>query len=212
MGLSLLILILIINPAWAGCATGGGFEWLSGMEVGSDTQTPVGFDRPNMNVPTTVPQANMDMPTAVPKANMDTPSAGSQASPNNTSNASTDTSIAATPVAKDPPSIAGRWTLNLSDTSVRELELMLYSAGSVVYGKGNLSQEGLVVPVTTRGTLSEETLSIDVISAVDGVLYTEENLYRLALQVGNGTMSGTYQSYRVTGPEGQGEATAIRMA
>ncbi len=197
LGLSLLILILIINPAWAGCATGGGFEWLSGIEIGSDTQTPVGFERPNMNVPT---------------ANMDMPSAGSKVSPNNTSNASTDTSVAATPVAKDPPSIAGRWAMNLSDGSVRELELMLYSAGSVVYGKGNLNQEGLVVPVTTRGTLAEETLRLDVISAVDGVLYTEENLYRLALQVGNGTMNGTYQSYRVTGPEGQGEATGRRIA
>lgn len=201
-GVMLLLVLLILFPmlAFAGCPTGtGGANWLGGQDLGSETATPVGFERPNM-----------DMPTAVPKANMDMPAGGSVSSTSNaaTSSATTgDNNTTTTTASEEEPEVqlnlTGRWNLELHDNQTanltRQAALTFYPAGAMVSGIGNLTDIDREIPVVVRGFLEGELVRLDILQTVDGEKYRQDTLYRMRVSLTNQTISGKYDKYGTNG-------------
>ncbi len=191
--LALFLLLVLVGHASAGCPTGtGGVNWLGGYEIGSDTGTPVGFERPNMAMPNPVTKPDMSMPKPGPVQKTNESTNSSQTANNKTdeslSNTSNDARL----------NLSGRWSMNLSDG--RHLELVLYPVGTVFYGDGNLSENNSTIPLKARGSIGEDSLvRLDIIQVVDGEKYREDVLYKLTIQLSNQTIAGSYSRYGTNG-------------
>lgn len=204
----LLLALLVLFPiqAFAGCPTGtGGSNWLGGQDLGSDTSTPVGFERPNMDMPVAVPKANMDMPAAGSVSTA--PSAGTSDTTSGNNTSTTSTSAAA--IEAEPEvqlNLTGRWNLELADNQTanltRQVTLTFYPAGMMVSGLGNLTDIGAAIPVVVRGFLEGALVRLDILQTVDGENYRQDTLYRMRVSLTNQTLSGVYDKYGTNGLTG----------
>lgn len=190
--LVLLLLFALAGAAHAGCPTGtGGVNWLGGYEIGSDTGTPVGFERPNMGMPNPVTKPNMSMPEPGP---IKTTSAAGNASATNESNTTAESIDAVEQRAQI--NLSGSWSMNLSDG--RHVELLLYPVGTVFYGTGALIEGNSTIPLKARGSVGED-VRLDLIQVFDGERYREDVLYKLTLVQENNTISGSYSRFGTNG-------------
>ncbi|MCX8207888.1 MAG: hypothetical protein N3G75_08705 [Methanothrix sp.] len=189
---ALLMLFVLAGAAHAGCPTGtGGVNWLGGYEIGSDTGTPVGFERPNMGMPKPVTKPDMSMPEPGP---VKTTSATGNASAANESNRTPESTSAVEQRAQI--NLSGSWSMNLSDG--RHVELLLYPVGTVFYGTGSLIEGNSTIPLKARGSVGED-VRLDLIQVFDGEKYRENVLYKLTLVQENNTITGSYSRFGTNG-------------
>jgi hypothetical protein len=185
--LTLSLLFLLTPGVMAG--TGCGTNWLGGDVIGSDTVTPVGYDRPQLEKPDPNPKV---IGSSQNNAQNTTPAKDlSTTKPSET-------------IAQPETSVAGKWFLELAGETTRYIDLMLYPAGEMAYGKGNLTENNVTTPVTTRGSVVNQTLKLDILLPVDGVQFTEDNPFKLNLMVTGGNLTGTYEEYVGDGSTGTG--------
>ncbi|MCQ8903434.1 MAG: hypothetical protein NQU42_05010 [Methanothrix sp.] len=188
----LLMLFLLAGAAHAGCPTGtGGVNWLGGYDIGSDTGTPVGFERPNMGMPKPVTKPDMSMPEPGP---VKTTSESGNASAANETNRTTES--VNTVEQRAQINLSGSWSLNLSDG--RHVELLLYPVGTVFYGTGTLIEGNSTIPLKARGSVGDD-VRLDLIQVFDGEKYREDVLYKLTLVQENNTISGSYSRFGTNG-------------
>lgn len=188
----LLMLLALAGAAHAGCPTGtGGVNWLGGYEIGSETGTPVGFERPNMGMPNPVTKPDMSMPEPGP---IKTTSWAGNASASNESNRTAESIDAVKQRAEI--NLSGSWSMNLSDG--RHVELLLYPVGTVFYGTGTLFDGNSTIPLKARGSVGDD-VRLDLIQVFDGEKYREDVLYKLTLVLENQTISGSYSRFGTSG-------------
>jgi len=196
--LAFAILLLSIQ-ACAQC----GFNWLGGASVGSETSTPVGFERPNMDMPKPNP-----LPLTTQAAENPVTSNPANNTTNSTNITSNNDSVMAeeTPAPKAVATVDGNWYFELVDSKTRYLDLTLFSVANMVTGRGSLNQDNKTLTVTTRGSQAETKVKLDIIS-FDEKTYTEDILFKLDLQMDNQTLSGSYDAYDAQGSKVIGQAT-----
>jgi hypothetical protein len=93
------------------------------------------------------------------------------------------TPVVAVPIA----SIAGSWSLRLTDVNTKLLTLTLFQSGDAVFGSGELTADGSVSQVAVGGTILGDQLALFVTPET-----APNNLYRLSLTIGQGSMDGSY--------------------
>lgn len=102
-------------------------------------------------------------------------------------------------------SIAGSWSLKLSDSAERQADITLFQNGDSIFGKGNLNEGNDTIPVTASGSLDANSLKLDLTPSVGSI-----GLYKLALNLNEDSAEGVYQAFSVSGESLTGNVTGIR--
>ncbi len=85
-----------------------------------------------------------------------------------------------------PAPSAGAWSFTLTDTKTRYLTLNLQQFGDAVSGYGELTENGIRMPVTVGGTVLADRLAMYVIPS------GSQGVYRFSLVIRPGSMDGDY--------------------
>ncbi|MFB3765110.1 MAG: hypothetical protein ACE14P_07660 [Methanotrichaceae archaeon] len=112
--------------------------------------------------------------------------------------------------SENVPDISGKWLVEFGDNST-PLNLILIQSGSRVQGYGSLKENGAEIPVTAIGSLSGNTLSLDITLVVDGSINKIDKRHKLELAASNGDLAGTYEAYLADKLAGKGNAVATRL-
>lgn len=114
---------------------------------------------------------------------------------------STETAPAATTAAA---SIAGSWSLKLSDSVERQADITLFQVGDVLFGAGNLNEDNSTLQVAASGSILGEEMNLDITST--GPI----SLYRLALNLSRDSAAGDYNAFSASGDSWTGSASGTR--
>ncbi len=116
-------------------------------------------------------------------------------------------SSAATSAATSSAAMAsGSWSLELKDSTLKEIVLTLFEHGNAVFGTGSMSNENSTLLVAASGFLDGDTLNLDLTTL--GSI----NLYRLSLTTSGDSASGNYTAFSASGQSWIGSAEGIRSA
>ncbi len=88
-----------------------------------------------------------------------------------------------------PSSVAGRWSLILSDMANRSVNIMLAQSDDAIFGRGYMIYGNTTQDVTATGTVSGTEIDIDLLAMND------MNLFRLKLNLDDGLLSGDYVAH-----------------
>lgn len=102
-------------------------------------------------------------------------------------------------------SIAGSWSLKLSDSAERQADITLFQNGDSIFGKGNLNEGNDTIQVTASGSLDADGLKLDLTPSIGSI-----GLYKLALNLNEDSAEGAYQAFSVSGESWTGNVTGIR--
>ncbi len=105
--------------------------------------------------------------------------------------------------------VSGKWRVLLGEALV-PLNLILIQSGERVQGYGSLSENGIEIPTTATGTLSEDALGLDVKLVVDGSINKVNREYKLSLTKDDASFRGSYKLYVSSKLIEKGNATATR--
>ncbi len=91
--------------------------------------------------------------------------------------------------ASVPVSVAGRWSLALTDSMDRSVNLMLAQSDDAIFGRGYMAYGNTTQEVTATGAVSDKGISLDLLALSD------MNLYRLKLSLDGNMLSGDYVAH-----------------
>jgi hypothetical protein len=109
------------------------------------------------------------------------------------------------------PDLAGKWLVELNESDIGRLELILTQSGDRLQGYGTLAGKGASVHATATGQLSSQKVDLDV-KVIEKSLGQEANHYLLNLALANQTLSGLYEMRLGDIIESKGKATASRLS
>ena len=192
---TVLIVALLACPAWAGCG-----KWV--VRDNTDFLTDPDFDQAVAS--STGSSATLN-PDGTAKQSVETET-------ENNSAISTPI-IESAPVEKKDPVIdlAGKWKVRLETAPAEQnkgsaLDLILIQTGERLQGYGTLLDGGSDIPATATGTISEDSIVLDV------KLVKQKKDYKLDLALVNNKMEGNYELYESQKLAEDGNATASRSA
>jgi hypothetical protein len=100
--------------------------------------------------------------------------------------------------------VAGTWSLELTDSALRHLDLQLLQHQDVVYGRGTATVGGVTQSATASGQIYRDVLYLDVVSPEDLMLY------KCSLAMTEDYLSGSYYAFDGQGRSWYGTATGRR--
>jgi hypothetical protein len=186
---------LLACPAWAGCG-----KWV--VRDNTDFLTDPLFDQAVASSTGASATLNPDG-TAKPSVETET---------ENSSAISTPVNAAVAVEKKDPVvDLGGKWSLRLEAANAEQskgsaLDLILIQTGERLQGYGTLVDGGSDIPATATGSISKDSVSLDV------KLVKQKKDYKLDLALVNNKMEGNYELYESQKLEEDGNATASRSA
>ena len=194
---TVLIVALLAYPAWAGCG-----KWV--VRDNTDFLTDPDFDQAVASSTGTSATLNPDG-TAKPSA--------VETEKENSSALSIPTPVIAAAVEKKDPvmDLGGKWRVRLESSSAEQskgnaIDLILIQTGERLQGYGTLVEGGSDIPATATGTISEDSISLDV------KLVQQKKDYKLDLALVDNKMEGNYELYESQKLAEDGNATASRSA
>ena len=115
------------------------------------------------------------------------------------------------------PDLSGKWYLNLNSVANTSADLILVQSTNPaddgkyrVQGYGNLKGNGLAIPITGTGFLSNDTLDMALKLGVGTGAGKSNEKYVLSLSMIKGALYGSYELYNSDVLTGKGNATATR--
>jgi hypothetical protein len=115
------------------------------------------------------------------------------------------------------PDVSGNWQVRLENLTGCTLNLILIQSKDRLQGYGSLEENGIEIPATAMGSVSDDAASLDIKLVKDGSLNSEDRQYKLsvaleeaALEKAEETLSGSYEYYLSNELTGEGKATATR--
>jgi len=87
--------------------------------------------------------------------------------------------------------VAGRWTLTMTDSSTRNVDMTLAQYGDVVFGRGTMISSGMSQEITIAGSVDGSLLDLSLVT-VGG-----NSMYRFESTVSGESISGIYNAYSV---------------
>jgi hypothetical protein len=100
--------------------------------------------------------------------------------------------------------LAGTWRFELTDSTLRHLDLQLLQNQDVVYGRGTATVGGVTQSATASGTVYNGVLYLDVISPENLMLY------KCSFALTEDYLSGNYYAFDEMGRSWSGTATGRR--
>jgi hypothetical protein len=95
----------------------------------------------------------------------------------------------ASDVTHSPASIAGRWSLVLTDSMARSVNLMIAQSDDAIFGRGYMIYGNTTQDVVAVGSVYGTEIGLDLLALKD------MNLYRLVLGLEDNLLSGEYMAY-----------------
>ena len=108
------------------------------------------------------------------------------------------------PATTSAASIAGSWSLKLSDSAERQADITLFQVGDVLFGAGNLDEDNNTLQVAASGSVLGDEMNLDITST--GPI----SLYRLALNLSGDSADGDYHAFSASGDSWTGSASGTR--
>jgi hypothetical protein len=102
--------------------------------------------------------------------------------------------------------LTGTWSIHLSDSGARRLDLALFQNRGVILGYGQMTHENATEEVTAAGYLNGVGAELFV-SAINSI-----TVYRLSLVPSEKTIKGGYSAYSASGTAWSGTATGTSPA
>ncbi len=113
--------------------------------------------------------------------------------------------------------VSGNWMVRLENLAGNTLKLILIQTGDRLQGYGSLAENGVEIPATAMGSVSDDAANLDVKLVKDGSLNKEDRQYKLsmalektALEESDKTLSGSYEYYLSDELSSEGNATATK--
>jgi hypothetical protein len=190
---TVLIVALLACPAWA---AGGCGKWV--VRDNTDFLTDPDFDQAVASSTGTSATLNPDG-TAKPSVEAETKKDSAISTP-----------VVAAVEKKDPVmDLGGKWKVRLETANAEQskgsaLDLILIQTGERLQGYGTLVEGGSDIPATATGTISENSVILDV------KLVQQKKDYKLDLDLVNNKMEGNYELYESQKLAEDGNATASR--
>ena len=179
----------------------------------SKTGSPIS-DRPRVapdeiriEVPTTS-GPNMQMPDTKPIP-LNTPSSGQGIMDPAAASAQ---QTAAAPEEPKYMEVEGKWTIKLQDNGMTLNPLTIIQTDGSVMGMGTLNEKSNKIQVSAKGSVSENSMDLDVWTVVSEFGNKIDERITLDLVKVDRTISGSYEMYSGEDLISQGNATATRFA
>ena len=184
-----LILSLLASPAFGGCG-----KWV--VRDNTDFLTDPVFDQAVASSTGSNATVNSD---------------GTPIAKNETKKADRTESTSSTTADKNEAEaidLAGKWRINLvngqgaEQNAGKALDLILIQTGDRLQGYGTILEDGIDIPATATGTISEDGINLDVKMA--------KKDYRLDMSLVKSELEGSYELYDSETLSENGNATASR--
>jgi hypothetical protein len=145
---------------------------------------------------------NMSMPDPTPKSTSQTSAGTATETQAQTGSATAESTTMA---------VEGKWTVKLIDSG-STMDLFLVQTGGSIVGYGNLNEQNTKIPLTFRGTVSGDTMSLEAQTVVDKYVNKIDKSINLDLVRADKVISGSYEIYSGKDLTGNGNATASRFS
>jgi hypothetical protein len=123
------------------------------------------------------------------------------------SNATDETAPLETVTSTQPAAIFGSWSLELNDNEPHLANLTIFQDEDAVYGTGTIKLDaGSVVTATASGTITDQELSLDLVSV------EKVSLYRISMTVSGDSAIGNYVAFSPGEASITGNAKGVRAA
>lgn len=192
-----LVVVLLASPAWAGCG-----KWVIRENPNYDYLSDADFD-----------QAVASSTGAAATLNSDGTTKESSEKDLAVEKAQKDEELKENAVLKeDPiPDLGGEWKVLLDmkidgQDQQTALDLILIQTKDRLQGYGTLIEEGADLPATATGSISDDSVSLNVKQV------EQKKEYKLDLAVIEGGLKGVYELYESEKLAGKGNATASRLS
>ncbi len=192
-----LVVVLLASPAWAGCG-----KWVIRENPNYDYLSDADFD-----------QAVASSTGAAATLNSDGTTKESSEKDLAVEKAQKEEELKENAVLKeDPiPDLGGEWKVLLDmkidgQDQQTALDLILIQTKDRLQGYGTLIEEGADLPATATGSISDDSVSLNVKQV------EQKKEYKLDLAVIEGGLKGVYELYESEKLAGKGNATASRLS
>jgi hypothetical protein len=149
---------------------------------------------------------NMQMPDPSPKP-LNQNAAGDQASMSESG-----ASKSEQPSQPEPMDAEGKWSLKLEGSGITINPISLIQTGSSLMCMGTLNEDSLKLQVNGKGTVSGNTMSLEVWTVIAEFGNQIDRSVELDLTKQDGKFSGDYKLYSGDELLGKGNATASKLA
>jgi hypothetical protein len=144
---------------------------------------------------------------------------GATASQTNAVDSSTSSQVAATSTVAAPKmDISGKWSFKLNSTTNLSADVILIQSASWaddgkdrIQGYGNINENNSITPLTATGSLSNDTLDLELKPSASNGDSKSTKKYVLQMALGQKDLIGTYEIYASDILVGKGNATATRL-
>ncbi len=192
-----LVVVLLASPAWAGCG-----KWVIRENPNYDYLSDADFD-----------QAVASSTGAAATLNSDGTTKESSEKDLAVEKAQKDEELKENAVLKEDPilNLGGEWKVLLDmkidgQDQQTALDLILIQTKDRLQGYGTLIEEGADLPATATGSISDDSVSLNVKQV------EQKKEYKLDLAVIEGGLKGVYELYESEKLAGKGNATASRLS
>jgi hypothetical protein len=115
------------------------------------------------------------------------------------------------------PDMSGNWQVRLENLTGCTLNLILIQSKDRLQGYGSLEENGIEIPATAMGSVSDDAASLDIKLVKDGSLNSEDRQYKLSMELEKTALEkeeeallGSYEYYLSNELTGEGKATATK--
>jgi hypothetical protein len=114
--------------------------------------------------------------------------------------------------------ISGKWSIKLNSTTNQSADVILIQSASWaddgkdrIQGYGSLFENSLITPLTATGSLSNDTLDLELKPSANNGDSKSNKKYVLKMALGQKYLFGTYEIYSQNVLDEKGNATATRL-
>ena len=104
--------------------------------------------------------------------------------------------------------VSGKWLFDLQQTVGSTLDLILIQTGDRLQGYGTLTENGAKTAATATGSITKDSLELDVKTVIDNSQNEDSKKYEMKLRALDDTLIGHYDLFLSDSITGEGNATA----
>jgi len=111
--------------------------------------------------------------------------------------------------------VSGNWLVRLENMTGSTLNLILIQSKDRLQGYGSLEENGVEIPATAMGSVTDDAANLDIKLVKDGSLNKEDRQYKLSMALEKAALeeealSGSYEYYLSDELSSEGNATATK--
>lgn len=104
--------------------------------------------------------------------------------------------------------VSGKWLFDLQQTVGSTLDIILIQTGDRLQGYGTLTENGAKTAATATGSITKDSLELDVKTVIDNSQNEDSKKYEMKLRALDDTLIGHYDLFLSDSIAGEGNATA----